>query len=281
MAQVGPSRPSEESLPKSAMQVQKGNQKNKSNIPATLSVRILADENPQSPDARHTLKDVLKDYHLYYRRNKYMYQYASEMYYNSDIYVFLIPLLLLAAFNTILPSTLNAQVINNILGNGVVMQNNTAAEALTTQIDASRNAVTTMIAAITTFMIGLQGKLQWAKRAEKYANVANVYQMLEGEARIMLNNLKNTDENRRQDRYESNDTEKRAAEWDRFFHDSEKNERNALNGMVPLQAYVRKRAIRAFKKMEYEEKKEQEVWDGQEKYLTGCGFKMCSRCHAF
>ena len=99
---------------------------------------------------------------------------------------------------------------------------------------------TTIIAGVTTLMVGLQGKLQWGKKAEKYQNIAAVYQSIASESYLRMSKVKfcvNAVENAEKDQETS---------LLEFLVDSERQEKSVFSGADVIPNFVKVRAVAAY-----------------------------------
>ena len=155
--------------------------------------------------------DCYKNHHKRCRNKKHIYGYAATFYNRAELCLFLIPLLLLAAINTVLPSVLENEERDTV------------------------KTATTIIAACTTLLVGLQGKLQWGKKSEKYMCIANCFQMLAGDSYFKMSQVK----------FDDSEEGAKKEELLRFLKESEKTEKNVLSGSEVLPKFLKVRGEKA------------------------------------
>lgn len=100
---------------------------------------------------------------------KNMFVFASKLYQTYDFWLFLLPLLLLNACIVVIPNI----VYEIYKAKGV-----NATEEEKTKNTAVVTILTTILSAIVTILVGLQGKLKWGVTAERYNFVAGTYRNL-------------------------------------------------------------------------------------------------------
>ena len=170
--------------------------------------------------------------YLRYKRKTKEYAYAANYYRKNDQRFFLVPLILLAGTNTVM--------------NGVVDDDT---RHLITQISS-------VLAAITTILIGLQGQLNWGKKSTKYQSVSESYQMLTNKTYgMMMEELMASKKIDKDEKFQK----KRQRIFDKFIEETVNSEKGATNGVDRLPKWMTELVLKkdVLLKMDVEEYREQ------------------------